>query len=354
MPHSDGVAVLGAGSWGTTLATILARDGDRDVILWTRDAGQARRLAAERENRAYLPGIRIPDRVTITADLARAVAGAADLIVAAPSIGVGALRDTVAPLLRPQHRILSATKGLAEDGRRMSELWSEVLGAARVAVLSGPNISREIAAGHPAATVIASVDPETAKRFQVLVGTPMFRAYTDADVIGVELCGALKNIVALGAGAIDGMGYGDNAKAGFMTRGLAEIARYGFACGANPLTVAGLAGVGDLVATCMSKHSRNRTVGELLAKGVRPDQMREHLGGQVAEGLTTAEATYRAARARDVTMPITEQTHLVLSEGKPIREAMRDLMQRERGEEVAGPLAEISRLIASATAARRG
>jgi glycerol-3-phosphate dehydrogenase (NAD(P)+) len=347
------VAVLQAGSWGTTLATILARDAGRDVVLWTRDAEHARALAGERENRRYLPGIRIPDGVTITADLDRAIADADDLVIAAPSIGVMALRDRVGPMMRPEHHLLSATKGLAEDGRRMSELWGELVGAGRVAVLSGPNISREIASGHPAATVIASAEPTTAKRFQTLIGTPMFRSYTDADVIGVELCGALKNIIALGAGAIDGMGYGDNAKAGFMTRGLAEIARYGFACGANPLTVAGLAGVGDLIATCMSKHSRNRTVGELLAKGLSTTQIRERLGGQVAEGLTTAEATYRAARAKDVTMPITEQTHLVLSEGKSIRTAMRDLMERERGEEVAGPLAEISRLIASAAAARR-
>lgn len=348
------VAVLQAGSWGTTLATILARDAGRDVILWTRDAEQARALAAERENRRYLPGIRIPDRVEITSDLERAIGASEDVIVAAPSVGIRRLRDRVAPLLGARHHVLSATKGLADDGRRMSELWAEAVGASRVAVLSGPNISREIASGHPAATVIASADAATAKRFQALTGTPMFRSYTDADVVGVELCGALKNIVALGAGAIDGMGYGDNAKAGFMTRGLAEIARYGFACGANPLTVAGLAGVGDLIATCMSKHSRNRSVGELLAKGVAVSEIQGRLGGQIAEGLTTAEATYRAARARDVTMPITEQTHLVLSEGKPIREAMRDLMQRERGEEVAGPLAEISRLIASAAAARRG
>jgi glycerol-3-phosphate dehydrogenase (NAD(P)+) len=348
------VAVLQAGSWGTTLATILARDAGRDVILWTRDPEHARALAAERENRRYLPGIRVPERVVVTADLELALSSAEDLVVAAPSIGVAALRERMKPLLGDRHHILSATKGLAEDGRRMSELWAESVGATRVAVLSGPNISREIASGHPAASVVASTAPETAKRFQALIGTPMFRAYTDADVVGVELCGALKNIVALGAGAIDGMGYGDNAKAGFMTRGLAEIARYGFACGANPLTVAGLAGVGDLIATCMSKHSRNRTVGELLAKGLTTQQIRERLGGQIAEGLTTAEATYRAARAKDVTMPITEQTHLVLSEGKPIRQAMHDLMQRERGEEVAGPLAEISRLIASATAARRG
>ncbi|HEY6957734.1 MAG TPA: NAD(P)H-dependent glycerol-3-phosphate dehydrogenase [Candidatus Limnocylindria bacterium] len=348
------VAVLQAGSWGTTLATILARDGRRDVMLWTRDAEQATRIAAERENVRYLPGIRVPDEVVVTADLAEAVGRADDIIVAAPSVGVAALRDRVAPLLRSRHRILSATKGLADDGLRMSELWAAAVGADRVAVLSGPNISREIASGHPAATVVASSSAETAKHFQDIVGTPMFRAYTDADVVGVELCGALKNIIALGAGAIDGMAYGDNAKAGFMTRGLAEIARYGFACGANPLTVAGLAGVGDLIVTCASKHSRNRTVGELLARGVALADVRTRLGGQIAEGITTTEATYRAAAAKGVSMPITEQTHRVLSEGRSIRDAMHDLMQRERGEEVAGPLAEISRLIASAAAARRG
>jgi glycerol-3-phosphate dehydrogenase (NAD(P)+) len=346
------VAVLQAGSWGTTLATILARDGQRDVILWTRDAEQAREIAAQRENRRYLPGIRVPDRVDVTADIERALS-AEDVIVAAPSVGVRALRELIGRLLRKEQRVLSVTKGLAENGQRMSELWSEIAGGEHVAVLSGPNISREIAAGLPAATVIASGSSETAKHFQTLVGTPMFRAYTDSDVIGVELAGALKNIVALGAGAVDGMGYGDNAKAGFITRGLAEIARFSFANGANPLTVAGLAGVGDLVVTCMSKHSRNRTVGELLAKGLGLAEIRQRLGGQVAEGVTTAEATYRAAQAAGVSMPITEQTHLVLSEGKPIREAMRDLMQRERGDEVAGPLAEISRLIATTAAARR-
>ena len=346
------VAVFQAGSWGTTLATILARDGQRDVILWTRDAEQAREISTQRENRRYLPGIRVPDRVEVTADIERALS-ADDLIVAAPSVGVAVLRERIGASLRPEHRLLSATKGLAESGQRMSELWAEVVGRERVAVLSGPNISREIAAGLPAATVIASAEAATAKHFQELVGTPMFRAYTDTDVVGVELSGALKNIVALGAGAIDGMGYGDNAKAGFITRGLAEIARFSFAKGANPLTVAGLAGVGNLVVTCMSKHSRNRTVGEHLAKGLGLAEIRERLGGQVAEGVTTAEATYRAAREANVTMPITEQTHLVLSEGKPIRQAMRDLMQRERGDEIAGPLAEISRIIASTAAARR-
>jgi glycerol-3-phosphate dehydrogenase (NAD(P)+) len=347
------VAVLQAGSWGTTLATILARDGGKQVILWTRDPAQAEQIAARRENARYLPGVRIPDAVEVTSDLARALA-APDLIVAIPAHGVRAFRDRVAPLLTAEHRILSATKGLApEDGTRMSVLWSQAVGPSRVAVLSGPNISREIAAGLPSPTVVASTDAATAVHFQELIGTRTFRAYTNEDVVGVELCGALKNIVALGAGAIDGMGYGDNAKAGFMTRGLAEIVRFAFAQGASPLTAAGLAGFGDLIATCTSKHSRNRLVGEMLARGSSLEQVRERLGGQVAEGIGTTEATYRAAQRMNVTMPVTEQTYHVLFAGKPIREAMRDLMERERGAEVSGPLAEVARLITQLTASRR-
>ena len=347
------VAVLQAGSWGTTLATILARDGGKQVTLWTRDPRQADEIATRRENRRYLPGIRIPDAVDVTNDLSRALA-ATDLIVAMPAHGVRAFRDRIGASLRPDHRILSATKGLApDDGTRMSVLWSEAVGPARIAVLSGPNISREIAAGLPSPTVVASVDPATAQHFQDIVATPMFRAYTNDDVVGVELCGALKNIVALGAGAIDGMGYGDNAKAGFMTRGLAEIVRFAFAQGASPLTAAGLAGFGDLIATCTSKHSRNRLVGEMLARGSTLEQVRERLGGQVAEGIGTAEATYVAAQRMGIAMPVTEQTYHVLFSGKPIREAMRDLMERERGAEVSGPLAEVARLMAQLASARR-
>src|SRR5438445_4470739 len=346
------VTVLQAGAWGTTLATILARDGGKDVVLWVRDPAQAKEISARRENRKYLAGIRVPARVDATPAPDCRLASE-DLIGAAASRGVRELRDRVLPLPRKGHRVLSATKGLAEDGRRMSQLWGEALAPDRVAVLSGPNISREIAAGLPAPTVIASVEPATAHHFQSLVGTPMFRVYTNVDVVGVELCGALKNIIALGAGAVDGMGYGENAKAGFVTRGLAEIARYGFAEGANPLTVAGLAGFGDLIATCTSKFSRNRTAGEMLAKGVPVSEIAQRLGGQVAEGMSTAEAAYRAARKRSVVMPITEQTHLVLSEGKLIRDAMRDLMDREQGDEISGPLAELSRLLGSFAAAQR-
>ena len=242
--------------------------------------------------------------------------------------------------------LCSATKGLTPgDSRRMSEVWSDVLPASRIAVLSGPNISREIAAGLPAPTVIASTDRDTAVAFQELLGTPMFRAYTNDDVVGVELCGALKNIVALGAGAIDGMGYGVNAKAGFMTRGLGEIARYAFGRGANPLTCAGLAGFGDLIATCTSTHSRNRTVGEMLARGATLPDIKARLGGQVAEGIGTTEAVHALATADGVDMPIVRETYRVLFEGRPVREAMQDLMDRERGEELSGPLAEVSRLL---------
>lgn len=346
------VAVFQAGAWGTTLATIISRDGGQPVVLWTRDADQVREIAARRENRRYLPGIRIPDSVEVTGDLARACA-AEDLIVAVPSRGVEAFRERVAPHLRPEHRLLSTTKGLAAGGQRMSQVWSAALPAARVAVLSGPNIGREIAAGLPAPTVVASVDPGTAKRFQGIVGTRLFRAYTNEDVVGVELCGALKNIVALGAGAIDGMGYGDNAKAGFLTRGLAEIARYVFAMGANPLTVAGLAGVGDLIATCTSKLSRNRTAGEMLANGLTVAEIEARLGGQVVEGFATTQATWAVARERGIPMPITEQTHGVLFEGRGVRDAMRELMAREQVEEFAGSLGNVSRLVAALAAEQR-
>jgi glycerol-3-phosphate dehydrogenase (NAD(P)+) len=323
-------------------------------VLWTRDAARANEIAARRENARYLPGVTIPNAVRVTDDLERALEADA-LVVATPAEGVRGLRERLAPLLRPEHRLCSATKGLTPgDSRRMSELWIDVMPASRVAVLSGPNISREIAAGLPAPTVIASSDRDTANAFQELLGTPMFRAYTNDDVVGVELCGALKNIVALGAGAIDGMGYGVNAKAGFMTRGLAEIARFVFASGANPLTCAGLAGFGDVIATCTSAHSRNRTVGELLAKGATLADIKRRLGGQVAEGIGTTEAVHALATAKGVDMPIVAETYRVLFEGKPVREAMRGLMERERGEELSGPLAEVSRLLrATAGDARR-
>jgi glycerol-3-phosphate dehydrogenase (NAD(P)+) len=339
------VAVLGCGSWGTTLAIILARAG-RTVTLWGRDPEHVDELAARRENARYLTGVRIPDTVRCTASLEEAIAAVDRVVVAVPSQGVRELAARLAKIITPRHAVLSATKGIeAETGIRMSELLRAMLPGTALAVLSGPNIAREIANGLPAPTVVASDDPALAREFQELVGTPSFRVYRNADVVGVELAGALKNVIALGAGAIDGMRLGDNAKAGFITRGLAEIARLGVAAGANPLTFAGLAGFGDLVATAFSKHSRNRTAGELLAQGHSLDDVRLSLGGQVTEGVGTTRAARRLARAFGVEMPITDATYAVLFEGQGIRESVAALMAREQTDELSGPLATAARLV---------
>ena len=340
------VAVLGCGSWGTTLAVVLSRAA-RDVTLWGRDPAHVAELAERRENTRYLPGVRIPDAVRCTSSLEEAVRAADRLVVAVPSQGVRALSARLATLVEPHHAILSATKGIeAESGKRMSEILNAHLPRTPVAVLSGPNIAREIASGLPAPTVVASADPDVGRDFQALVGTSRFRVYRNADVVGVELAGALKNVIALGAGAIDGMLLGDNAKAGFITRGLAEIARLGVAAGASPLTFAGLAGFGDLVATAFSKHSRNRTAGELLAQGRSLEDVRRSLGGQVTEGVGTTVAARRLAREFGVEMPIAEATYTVLFEGQGIREVVSGLMAREQTDELSGPLAEIAWLFA--------
>lgn len=346
--HDARISVLGAGSWGTTLAVVLARAGRR-VTLYARDPERVAELAARRENTRYLVGVRIPDSVALTASLPDAVGASEHLILAVPSQGVRALAARLATLVEPRHLVLSATKGIeAESGQRMSEILAAHLAGTPLAVLSGPNIAREIASGLPAPTVVASSSEEVARTFQTLVGTPTFRVYRNDDVVGVELAGALKNVIALGAGAIDGMGLGDNAKAGFITRGLAEIARLGVAAGANPLTFAGLAGFGDLVATAFSKYSRNRTAGELLAQGRSLAEVSEALGGQVTEGVGTTAAAHRLAREASIEMPIAEATYAVLFEGRSIREVVGQLMAREQTDELSGPLAEIARLLARA------
>ena len=326
---------------------LLARAG-REVTLWGRDAGHVADIASRRENTRYLPGVRIPDAVRCTASLEEAIGGAERVVVAVPSQGVRALAGRLATLVESRHAVLSATKGIeAESAARMSELLRAALPRAPLAVLSGPNIAREIVNGLPAPTVVASDDPAVAREFQDLIGTATFRVYRNDDVVGVELAGALKNVIALGAGAIDGMRLGDNAKAGFITRGLAEIARLGVAAGANPLTFAGLAGFGDLVATAFSKFSRNRTAGELLAQGRSLDDVRQSLGGQVTEGVGTTRAACVLADRYAVEMPIARATFAVLFEGRGIREAVTALMAREQTDEVSGPLAEIARLFTS-------
>ena len=332
------IAVIGTTSWGTTLAVVLARKG-LAVSLWARTEEEARKLSSARQNADFLPDVLFPDNLSVTSAVEEALEGAALVILAVPSqrvrANVGILKDH----LHESTRVLSAAKGL-ELGtlKRMSCVIADELDPkfhSSICVLSGPNLSREIIAGQPAATVIASGDADTAREAQALLMMPNFRVYTNSDVIGVELGGALKNIIALGAGMGDGLGYGDNAKAAFIIRGLAEITRLGVAAGANPLTFAGLAGAGDLIVTCFSSLSRNRFVGEQLARGRSLEEIQASMRS-VAEGIDTTKAALQMARELGVELPITVRTYKVLFEGLDLHQAVAELMGREAKPEMVG------------------
>jgi glycerol-3-phosphate dehydrogenase (NAD(P)+) len=332
------VGVIGTGAWGTTLAILLAQKGF-DTTLWEHQAERAAAMERDRENRAFLPDVPFPFSLQVTTNIVEAVAGRELVLLVTPSQRLRENVRAVAPHLAPDTIILSGIKGLETGSlKRMSEIIAEELPEglrSRVATLSGPNIAREVAKGLPSAAVIAAKDPAIAEAARAALNTATFRVYTTSDVIGVELCGALKNIIALGAGANDGWGYGENAKAAFMTRGLAEIARLGIACGANPLTFVGLAGMGDLIATCASPLSRNRYVGLELAKGRSLDDI---LAGMksVAEGVTTTQAARELAERYGVDMPITKTIYGVLFEGKNARQGVIELMMRDPKEELEG------------------
>ena len=331
MANGKRAAVIGTTSWGTTLAVHLARAGV-ETRLWARTEAEATRLRDDGENKDRLLGTPFPATLSQTADLETATAGVDVIVVAVPSIS---FRENVRRLraLKRSSRtiVLGATKGLERGtGRRMSEVVREELGAdamARYAILSGPNLAKEVAQGMPSSTVVASSDVAAASDVQELLNSSTFRVYTNTDVVGVELGGALKNILALGAGMTDGMGYGDNGKAAFISRGLAEITRLGVAAGANALTFLGLAGIGDTIATCYSPLSRNRFVGQEIAKGRDLEEILRSLA-QVAEGVDTTSAALVLARELGVDMPITEQTRRVLHEGLDPREALGELMAR--------------------------
>ncbi len=337
-PGIDKVAVIGTTSWGTTLSVLLAGWG-RATYLWSWLEEEAAQLRREGENRLRQPGLAFPPALTVTHDLGEALAGAGLVVLAVPSSSLRENLRRLRPHLDRDAIVLSAVKGLeSETGKRMSEVIGEELGATPttpICVLSGPNLSREIARGLPAAAIVASDDLPTAETVRGLLMGPSFRVYTGDDVVGVELAGALKNIIAIGAGMGDGFGYGDNAKAAFLTRGLAEITRLGLAAGAQALTFSGLAGVGDLIATCSSPLSRNHTVGRELAKGRPLDEILASLE-QVAEGVTTAVAARRLARRLGVEMPITEKTCQVLFEGLDPHQGVAELMMREPRRELHG------------------
>ena len=328
------VAVVGAGAWGTTLAVLIARA--EPVLLLTHDRDSADRIDTARENERRLPGVKLPETIRVSAepsDLA-----AADLVVyAAPSSHLRSTVERTARSVSPSADLLSVAKGLeAGSLLRMSQVIADAGGFAprRVAALSGPNLAAEIAKGLPASAVVAAEDPILADRIVERIGRREFRLYVNSDLLGVELCGALKNVVAIAAGAADGLGFGDNGKAGLITRGLAEMTRLGIAAGANPLTFAGLAGIGDLVATCGSTLSRNHRLGEELAKGRKWEELEAALSG-VAEGAYTVDAAIGLASRYDVEMPIAQEVHNALFEGKSVQRCLLDLLARETKDELA-------------------
>jgi glycerol-3-phosphate dehydrogenase (NAD(P)+) len=328
------IAILGDGAWGTAIAILLARRGDHEAVLWSARPENARILREHRENRRLLPGVLIPPNVVLTEDAAAAVADAELIVSAVPTVYLRSAMQRLAGIVPPTARMLSLSKGMENATFcRPTEILHEVLGVTQLAVLSGPSHAEEVSRGLPTSVVTASRDRELAHWVQDHFNTATFRVYTSPDLIGVEMGGALKNIIGLAAGISDGLGLGDNSKAALLTRGLVEMIRFGVALGAEARTFAGLAGLGDLMTTCMSKHGRNRHVGERLGKGEKLAAILASMS-MVAEGVATTRSVYQRSGQLGVEMPITAEVYRVLYEDKDPRTAVTDLMLRSpRGEE---------------------
>ncbi len=333
MSHGDStrVAVVGAGSWGTALAGLLAKR-DHQVVLWAREEEVVSGIRDGRENRTFLPGIQLPPSLEVTGSLAEAVEGAEIVVSVSPSQFVGGVMAEAVPHMRPDAIVLSASKGIETDTlRRMDQVLEALLTPeqmARFTVISGPSFALEVAREAPTAVVAASHSKEARLRVQEVFQTAYFRVYTNPDVIGVELAGALKNVIAVAAGVVAGLGFGHNTRAALITRGLAEMSRLGLAMGADRATFSGLAGMGDLVLTCTGELSRNRTVGVLLGQGRTLESILGEMKS-VAEGVRTARAARALARRHDVEMPITEEVYRILDEGRDPRKAVQTLMARD-------------------------
>jgi glycerol-3-phosphate dehydrogenase (NAD(P)+) len=331
------IGIIGSGAWGTTLALLLARKGIA-TTLWEHNSERATQMLQQRENNVFLPGFHFPDSLQITSAIEKAVANKDLLLLVTPSQRMRENAQLLALHLGAETLLVNASKGIEiASHKRMTEILAEEIPAAqkRIATLSGPNLSREVAEGKPTAAVVAASKMEVAVRARTLLSTSTFRVYSSKDVIGVELGGALKNIIAICAGITEGLDYGENAKAAIMTRGLAEISRLGIAAGANPLTFLGLAGIGDLIATCSSPLSRNHQLGHRLASG-------EHLSDilastrSVTEGVSTTQAALELAARYNVEMPITKQLSLVLFKGLHPSKAVQELMRRDLKGELEG------------------
>lgn len=334
------IAIIGAGAWGTALSIVLGRNNAHSVRLWTYETEVCESLHTRQINQRYLPGQTVPASVTATTSFEDATAAASIVVCAVPSQHCRRVFQQLCPFLKPDTLVVSATKGLEEGSlRRMTEVVTEVLSTElspiRVGALSGPSFAIEAARGDPTAITIASADPELAQTVQREFSDPCFRVYTNDDVIGVELGGALKNVIAIAAGVCDGLGLGHNSIAALITRGLTEIMRLVVACGGHQETMSGLAGLGDLVLTCTGGLSRNRTVGVELGRGRNLSEIISGMHGAVAEGVSTTRAAIGLARTRGIEMPITEQMDAILHHNKAPRQAIHELMTRGAKSEVA-------------------
>lgn len=323
------IAIFGAGSWGTALALLLSGNG-HSVLLWGHLEDHMRVLAEDRCNRRYLPGVAFPDSLATTGELAAAAIFADLWLLVVPSHAFRALLETLLPLRCPTTRIAWATKGLELDsGLPLHAVVGEVLGVATpAAVLSGPTFAGEVAAGQPTAITVASQSADFAAELAALLHNPRFRPYTSTDIIGVELGGSIKNVLAIAAGVADGLGYGANARAALITRGLAEMMRLGMTLGGRPDTLMGLSGVGDLILTCTDNQSRNRRFGLGLGQGLSRDTVIQSIGQEI-EGIPTTRIVHELARRHDLDMPITEQTYRILYEGLTPAEAVTNLLLRD-------------------------
>ncbi len=327
------IGIVGGGSWGTALALVL-NTNNHQVDIWLRDNTQVEAILETRENKKYLPGVAIPEEIGVTSDIEKAIHKKDLIVLAVPSHAVRQTLNAYKHLIDKSQILLNVSKGIENDTLlRVSQIVKAILPDNPYAILSGPSHAEEVARNMPTTVVVASEDMEVAKYIQDVFMGPYFRVYTNPDVVGVELGGALKNVIALGAGISDGLGYGDNTKAALMTRGIIEIARLGEKMGADRSTFGGLAGIGDLIVTCTSMHSRNRRAGILIGKGKKLTEVIEEVG-MVVEGIKTTKSAYHLSIKHGVNMPITKEIYGVLYEGKDVKASVFNLMLRDKKHEL--------------------
>ena len=326
------VSVIGAGSWGSALAVLLANNG-HEVTLWTHDPHEIEMLSTKREQQEKLPGVKLPDNIAIEADLETALTDEDVVVMAVPSPVVRTVAKQMSPFVKDGQIIVNVAKGIEDvTYKTLSDIIEEEIPNAEVCVLSGPSHAEEVGIGIPTTVVIGAKNKKTAEMLQDVFMNKVFRVYTSSDIIGIELGGALKNVIALAAGTVDGLGYGDNTKAALMTRGIAELTRLGEAMGGKPETFSGLTGVGDLIVTCTSVHSRNRKAGYLMGKGMTADEAMKEVK-MVVEGVYSAKAALGLAKKCNVSVPIVEEVNRVLFENADPKEEVSNLLLREKKQE---------------------